>query len=302
MPSIIVHGGAGQWANADEAAVLAGVEQAARAGWEVLRAGGTATDAVIAATVVLEDHPLFDAGYGSFVNAEGEVEMDALLCDGANFNFGAVAGVRRIANAIQLARIVLEKTPHCFFVGDGADALAAAHGLEIIPNINLVTPKEYALFHERWAAGHTAPRTGLGTGTVGAVALDAQQRIVSATSTGGTPDKPKGRVGDCPIYGSGGYADDHLGGTSATGQGENIMRTFLCKNAVDHMQTAAAQAAIRQAVETLAARIPNPEAGLIGVDAQGRLGAYHSTAAMPIAWVTAEGTLSSAMRYTGQFG
>lgn len=297
-PRILVHGGAGQWDGFDHEAVLGGVRAAAAAGWAILKAGGTALDAVEAATVVLEDHPLFDAGYGSFVNANGEVEMDALIADGREIRFGAVAGVRHVKNAIKLARGVMDKTQNCFFVGDGADDLAARLGMPIIANIQLITDKEYQQFLKR--VKDTAPRASLGTGTVGAVAIDASGHLASATSTGGTPDKPKGRVGDSPLFGAGGYADDAGGAASATGQGENIMRFFLSKDAVDRMRAGQpAPEAAQAALAYLDSRIPNPNAGLIIVSADGRLGAAHSTNAMPIAWVNGDDQVGASMKMNG---
>jgi beta-aspartyl-peptidase (threonine type) len=299
IPRILVHGGAGQWKGFDEAAVLAGTRAAALAGWEILRAGGSALDAVEAATIVLEDHPLFDAGYGSFVNQEGEVEMDALIADGTTIRFGAVAAVRRVKNAIHLARLVMTQTNNCLFAGDGADQLAAELGIPLIPNIQLITDHELAMFRQR--AKQAEPRVGLGTGTVGAVAIDQEGRLASATSTGGTPDKRKGRVGDSPMFGAGGYANSH-GAASATGQGENIMRFFLCKEAVDYAaKDLPAPDAAMQAIQFLESHIPNPDAGIIMVDAAGRLGACHTTPAMPIAWVDERGEVGTSMTMQGWY-
>ena len=294
---ILVHGGAGQWHGFDHAAVLDGVRSAAGAGWEILRGGGSALDAVEAATMILEDHPLFDAGYGSFVNQEGEVEMDALIADGSTVRFGAVAAVRRVKSAIHLARLVMTRTDNCFFAGQGADQLAERLGVQVIPNVLLITDKEMGMFRQR---DHAAkPRTGLGTGTVGAVAIDANGKLASATSTGGTPDKLKGRVGDSPIFGAGGYANG-FGAASATGQGENIMRFFLCKEAVDRARDGlATPEAVRAAMDYLVSNIPNPDAGIIMVDAAGRLGACHTTNAMPIAWVDGDGTVGASMTMNG---
>src|SRR5262245_39830459 len=120
-PKLIVHGGAGNWVGFDEEAVLRSVGAAAQAGWSVLQGGGSALEAVEAATLVLEDDPLFDAGYGSFLNEHGEVEMDALITDGRDIRFGAVAGVRRVQHPITLARLVMTQTENCFFVAEGAD-------------------------------------------------------------------------------------------------------------------------------------------------------------------------------------
>jgi beta-aspartyl-peptidase (threonine type) len=295
MASIIVHGGAGGWANADEQQVLSSVRAAALAGWEILRAGGSSLDAVEAASRLLEDDPQFDAGYGSFLNELGEVEMDALIADGATIRFGAVAAVRRVRHAISLARLVMTRTDNCFFAGDGADQLAASLGMPLIANVELITDKEFAAFRAR--AGVLTERAGLGTGTIGAVALDEAGHIASATSTGGTPDKKKGRVGDSPIFGAGGYADDQYGAASATGRGENIMRFFLCKQVIDEIKAGLpAKAAAQAALHFLSSRIPDPEAGVIVVDSKGNLGAAHTTAAMPVAWVEADGSMGAAMR------
>jgi beta-aspartyl-peptidase (threonine type) len=296
-PRLIVHGGAGEWLNFDEAAVQDGVRVAAACGWKVLAEGGTALEAVEAATIVLEDHPLFDAGFGSFINQEGEVEMDALLCDGANLTFGAVAAVRRVKNPIMLARLVMTRTPHHIFAGEGADQLAARLGLPIISNIELITEKEFA--HYRSRHKDAPPRAGLGTGTVGAVAIDVAGNLASATSTGGTPDKPKGRIGDTPLYGAGGYARNGAGACSATGQGEHIMRVFLCKEAADRMQSQAAPEALHAAADFMAGYIPEPDMGIIGVDGRGELAAFHTTRAMPIAWVNGDGAVKAVMQWDG---
>jgi beta-aspartyl-peptidase (threonine type) len=295
IPKILVHGGAGDWTGIDEGEALDGVRAAARAGWSVLNGGGSALDAVEAATVILEDHPLFDAGYGSFVNRDGEVEMDALIADGSTVNFGAVAAVRRVKNVIRLARMVMTHTDNCFFAADGADQLAAELGIPLIANIELVTDKELALFRERVKGA----KSGVGMGTVGAVSIDSSGKLASATSTGGTPNKPKGRVGDSPIFGAGGYANGH-GAASGTGIGEQIMRFLLCKEAVDRARDGlSASEATQAAIRLLADNISDSQAGIIMVDAVGRLGACHSTQAMPVAWVDGDGEIGTRMRVNG---
>jgi beta-aspartyl-peptidase (threonine type) len=292
-PRLIVHGGAGAWTDADETAVLEGVRQAAAAGWDALQRGETSLAAVEVATIVLEDHPLFDAGIGSHLSEQGEVEMDALITDGTTRRFGAIACVRRVRNPIVLARLVLQEPRHCFFVGDGAEELAVKLGLTLVPNLTFVTEAELAAYH-RYVAEQTAPQVG--TGTVGAVAVDAAGHIASATSTGGVRFKKKGRVGDVPVYGAGGYSDDRCGGASATGVGENIMRTFLSRHAVDLMRDQDAFSAARSAIAEAAAFISDPEVGVIVIDARGDVGAAHTTHAMPIAWIDPDGAVQSAMR------
>jgi L-asparaginase / beta-aspartyl-peptidase len=297
-PRILIHGGAGAWTNREPEAVIAGVRAGALRGWEVLRNGGSALDAAEAAVILLEDDPLFDAGVGSFVNDQGEVEMDALFADGRAIQFGAVAGVRRIKHPISLARLVMEKTPHCFFVSDGAEELAVSLGMALVPNIEFITEAEFALFRARRGSGQ--PREGLGTGTVGAVAIDAQGHLASATSTGGVPDKKKGRVGDTPIFGAGGYADDRYGAASATGKGENIMRFLVCKDVADRIASGLdAQTAADAALKRMLEHLPEPDAGVIVVDARGNLGAAHTTRAMPVAWVDAEGNIHARMKVEG---
>ncbi|MEZ4669355.1 MAG: isoaspartyl peptidase/L-asparaginase [Anaerolineae bacterium] len=301
-PRLIVHGGAGNWTGFDETAVLNGMRAAAQAGWDILKAGGTALEAVEKATNILEDDPLFDSGYGSFVNVHGEVEMDALLTDGSTLRFGSVAAVRRVRYPISLARLVLTRTENCFFVGDGADQLAAELGMPLVPNASMITPAEFELFRKRQLNG-VSNRAGLGTGTVGAVALDNSGHIASATSTGGTPDKRKGRVGDTPLFGAGGYADDSFGGASATGRGENIMRLLLSQRVVEFIHNGTdAQQAAHKGMSLLAARVPEPEAGIIVIGADGSIGAVHTTPAMPTAWVTAEGNIQAVMRCAEVFG
>lgn len=297
QPRLILHGGAGPWEKDNHAEVLAGMEAAIAVGWSILQDGGSAMDAVEKATIVLEDHPLFDAGVGSFLNDAGEVEMDALITDGSRRDFGAIAAVKRIHNPITLARIVMTDTNHRFFVADGAERLASSKGMELVPNFTFVTEDEFADFKKRQAERHPERQ---GHGTVGAVAIDQHGDIASATSTGGSPHKMQGRVGDVPIFGAGGYADNRYGGASSTGVGENIMRHLLSKNVIDRIKNglSAGQAA-NEAVDSVAADIPSPEVGVITLDVYGNLGAAHTTAHMPIAWVDDEGTLRTAM--TGPF-
>ena len=293
-PRLIVHGGAGPWPKDNHDQVLKGMREAAETGWRVLQQGGTALAAVEAATIILENDPLFDAGIGSYLNSAGEVEMDALICDGATVNFGATAGVKRVLNPITLARLILLDSDINFVIADGADQLARDFGLDYVSNMTFVTDEEFDAYKRRLAEPGPQPP---GHGTVGAVALDASGDIASATSTGGTPNKRKGRVGDVPIFGSGGYADNRFGAASATGVGENIMRHLLTKCVVDNMAAGdLAGAASANAVAQVEARIATPEVGVIAIGASGRLGAAHTTANMPTAWVDAGGQVHAQMR------
>src|SRR5215831_16459482 len=134
---ILVHGGAGAWTGADSEGVisqiLTGVKEAASEGWRVLNSTGSALEAIEAAVVILEDNPLYDAGVGSYLNQNGEVEMDALIADGESINFGAVAAIQHIQHPISLARLVMTHTDHCFMVAEGAEQLAASLGMPLVP-------------------------------------------------------------------------------------------------------------------------------------------------------------------------
>jgi beta-aspartyl-peptidase (threonine type) len=281
---LLAHGGAGAWSEANSEEVLAGMREAVQKGWTMLQQGGSALDAIEQTVMVLEDHPLFDAGIGSYLNQHGEVEMDAILIDGASLNFGAVAALQQIRHPISLARLVMTQTDHCFLVAEGAEALAVHLGMPLVPNLTFVTDDRLAAFR-KWAAQARATIPTIGTGTVGAVALDDRGKVAAATSTGGTAFKRKGRVGDTPIFGAGGYADKH-GAASGTGRGEDIMRCLLCKYAVDQIEAGKnAQEAAHAAMAYLNRRIPNGNAGMIVADANGGIGAAYTTAHMPIAWV-----------------
>lgn len=293
MIRLILHGGAGEWDKDNHPQVLAGMEAALIAGWDVLKNGGSALSAVEVATIALEDHPLFDAGVGSFLNDMGEVEMDALITDGRKRDFGAIAGIRHVKNPIMLARLIMENSAHRFFIGDGAEKLALEYGLKLVPNLTFVTEDEFNDFKLRLANLSPIPPA---RGTVGAVAIDSAGHTASATSTGGSPHKKKGRVGDVPVYGAGGYSDDRYGGASSTGIGENIMRHVLSKQVIERVANGvSATEAAQSAVAEVASHIPDPEVGVIALDQAGNIGAAHTTAFMPVAWVDGDGTLHTAM-------
>ncbi len=287
-PAILTHGGAGAWERLDEEPVLEGMRQATVVGWEILTAGGSALDAVEKATNVLEDNPLFDAGVGGFLNDQGEVQLDALIVDGSTLNFGAVAAVQHVRHPISLARLIMTKTPHCFIVGEGADRIAAELGMPLEANIALVTPENLEIFRKHNEQGASA------TGTVGAVAIDSHGHVASATSTGGTINKRQGRVGDSPMFGAGGYADDRFGAASTTGEGEYIMRVLLSHYAVDQLGfDMTAQEAAMAASHHILGRFETLNCGIIVVDKFGRIGASHTSPYMPIGWIDAEGAVQA---------
>lgn len=279
LPQVAVHGGAGAWDKSDHSIVLDGIKKSVSRGIDMLRQGSSALDAVEASIIELEDNPIFDAGYGSFLNKEGFIEMDAIIVDAARETFGSVAAVRHVKNPIKLARLVLDATPSCMYVGHGADKLASELNCECVPLLHLITEDTFRQFRLPTNSKSEVQ------GTVGAIALDQYGNIASGTSTGGTPNKPVGRVGDSPIYGAGAYARNHVGGASATGIGEDIMRYFLSKQAVDNMQTLTVQDAANAALQQLLDKVSNTEAGLIVLDTSGKIGMAFNTPYMPIGWV-----------------
>ncbi|NUT00014.1 MAG: isoaspartyl peptidase/L-asparaginase [Sphingomonas sp.] len=224
---LVIHGGAGAMrpVHGDEDHVeraRQGLRNALDAGSSVLSEGGNAIDAVEAAVRVLEDDPCFNAGRGSTLNAQGLVELDAAIMDGANRRAGAVAGVRTTRAPISLARTLMERGPHVFLSYDGADRLAREVGLEQVANNWFVTGERRRQLDELMAKGGFDSEVKYGT--VGAVAVDTNGHVAAATSTGGLTAKQWGRIGDSPLIGAGTYADDRSAAVSATGSGEYFIR------------------------------------------------------------------------------
>jgi beta-aspartyl-peptidase (threonine type) len=231
MTAIAVHGGAGDIPPAEltperEAAYHAGLERALRAGEAILAAGGAGLDAVVAAVQVLEDDPLFNAGHGAVIAANGICELDAAVMDGRDLRAGAVAGVRHVRNPVGLARLVMERSPHVMLSGPGAEEFALEHGLPPVANEYFVTERRQRELAAALAANAAGFRESL-MGTVGAVALDARGNLAAATSTGGTTGKRWGRVGDSPVIGAGTYAANDCCAVSATGHGEYFIRATV---------------------------------------------------------------------------
>ncbi len=247
MEGIIVHGGA--WAIPDRMveAHLEGCRTAAEDGGRVLEGGGSAMDAVEAAVRVMEEDTTFDAGRGSFLNREGAIEMDAVIMDGSALKAGSVAAVRNILHPVTLARMIMEQTDHVMLVGEGANIFAAEMGIEVTPEEELLVGREL----ERWKALRQDPKFRARVifeaprshpswdtpgDTVGAVALDRNGDLAAATSTGGTPKKRMGRVGDSPLVGAGAYADNLTGAVSATGWGEPIILSCLSRRVLEFIE------------------------------------------------------------------
>ena len=224
-PVLLVHGGAGNPRGGkvdDEPAHHGALRDGLLAGYELLAAGAPALDAVEAAVRSLEECALFNAGRGSVLTADGRVEMDAAVMDGATCQAGACAGVTRVRHPVSLARAVMEKTPHVLLVAAGAERYAADAGLEFEDPTWFVTERERARHADTAAADAGARADAPRHGTVGAVALDAHGQLAAATSTGGVRGQLPGRVGDTPVIGAGTWADDHVA-VSCTGAGEQFI-------------------------------------------------------------------------------
>jgi len=265
-----------------------GIAHALAAGYTLLEQGASAVDAVEAAVAVMEDDETFDAGRGSFLTQDGRVQMDALLMNGENLRTGGVACVERIRNPIHAARLVLDKSPHVYFVGTGAERFARQHGMALCDNMELVIPRE----QERLYKAQVAERAGLpdetfsgsldSHDTVGAVALDVHGNIAAGTSTGGTLNKAPGRVGDSSLIGCGCYADNLTAAVSLTGWGEPIMKLVLGKWAVDRVAAGASpDEAAHAAIDYLFERLGG-HGGIILLGPDGRVGLAHNTPRM--AW------------------
>jgi beta-aspartyl-peptidase (threonine type) len=287
-PVLLIHGGA--WAMPDDAIAAheTGIANALATGYALLERGASAVDAVEAAVTVMEDDETFDAGRGSFLTQDGRVQMDALLMNGENLRTGGVACVERLRNPIQAARLVLDKSPHVYFVGTGAERFARQYGMPLCDNMDLVIPREQERLYKAQAdelAGLPDETFSGSLGshdTVGAVALDVHGNIAAGTSTGGTLNKAPGRVGDSSLIGCGCYADNLSAAVSLTGWGEPIMKLVLGKWAVDRVAAGESpQAAASAAIDYLFGRLGG-HGGIILLGPDGRVGLAHNTPRM--AW------------------
>jgi len=309
-PALIVHGGA--WDIPDEAVdpCKSGCARALAAGWAVVSQGGHALDAIEAAIMVLEDDPVFDAGYGSHLNLDGRVECDAIVMNGATLHAGAASTLQHVKNPIRVARAILEKCPHMMLVGEGAERFAREQGVALCDPEELISEAEQEAWlkcrNDKHAAEH---HRGHEQGTVGAVALDEDGNLFAATSTGGTCCKLPGRVGDSPLIGCGCYADSEAGGVSCTGYGEAIMKIVMAKSAVDLLRQSSicvdspagapgdastARLAAREAVHLLAKRT-HGHGGLILLDRHGNPGFAFNTPRMAYGYVALDGNFVTAV-------
>ena len=282
---LVVHGGAGgirrdKLTAEKDVEIRAGLSAALEAGSAILEAGGSALDAVEAAVRMLEDDPNFNAGRGSVLTAEGNVELDASVMDGATRAAGAVSGVRTTRNPVSLARAVMERSGHVFLGRAGADRFARAQGIEEANSDYFVTPERREQLALVRASEGEALDVEYKYGTVGAVALDVHGHVAAATSTGGMTAKRWGRIGDSPVIGAGTYADDRAGAVSGTGWGEFFIRVGVAHDICARMRLAgegpaAAASAVLAEVKSLGG-----QGGVIFVSPDGEAGWSFNTPGM----------------------
>jgi L-asparaginase / beta-aspartyl-peptidase len=300
---LAVHGGAGtidrnNMTPEKEAAYRAGLERALKAGHEVLKRGGSSLDATEAAVRVLEDDPLFNAGRGSVFTSAGTNEMDASIMDGRTLKAGAVASVKRIKNPINLARLVMEKSPHVMLDCAGAEAFAKANDIELVD-------QKYFFTQERWdalqkmKAAEKSRASGDGKsyiitdqdrhGTVGAVALDKEGNLAASTSTGGMTNKMPGRIGDTPVIGAGTYANNQTCAVSCTGDGEYFIRASAAHEVSALMQYRGMK--LQEAAQTVLDTVKQlgGTGGLIAIDKNGDIALPFNTNGMYRGYVDPEG-------------
>ncbi|XP_075899102.1 isoaspartyl peptidase/L-asparaginase-like isoform X2 [Nelusetta ayraudi] len=296
LPVVVVHGGAGQIPKDRAELSMSGVCSAVRAGYGVLLGGGSSMDAVVEAVSLMENNPAFNAGCGSVLNMKGEVEMDALVMDGRTLASGAVSAVRNVANPIQLARLVMDKTSHACLTAEGASQFARSVGIPEVSQESLITEYARMRWRKNLAPDANPVECQMGKmGTVGAVAVDGEGNVACATSTGGMLNKMEGRVGDTPCIG---YADNKVGAVSTTGQGEAIMKVTLARLILFHMeQGQSAEAASDLGLAYMQSRVSGL-GGVVTVDPAGRWAARFSSQQM--VWAAAQGDALHWGLWTGE--
>lgn len=273
--TLVIHGGAGAPPRdldpERRRAYVASLRAALDAGCGALDGGASSLDVVELVIRRLEDDPLFNAGRGAVMTLDGHHELDASIMRGSDHACGAVAAVRTVRHPIELARAVMEHTPHVLLVGEGAQAFAVERGLPPVDNSFFTTEERRAQWEARRAADEH--------GTVGAVALDREGHLAAGTSTGGLSDKRWGRVGDSPIVGAGTYADDATCAVSCTGTGEEFIRHGVARTISARMELAGES--VGEAASHLVHETLRPDdGGVIALGRDGEVAMVYSTGGM----------------------
>ena len=293
--ALAIHGGAGvmersRFTPEIERQYRAALEAARAAGGKVLSAGGGSLDAVVAAVTVMEDDPLFNAGRGAVFTADGRNELDAAVMDGATLRAGAVAVLTTVQNPVQLARVVMQRTPHVLLAGPAAESIAHTAGLAMVPASYFFTERRWQALQRVKASGQTASITEAEKhGTVGAVALDRQGDLAAATSTGGRNNKLPGRISDSALIGAGTYASNATAAISCTGDGDYFIRAAAAHTVSALMELSgwgverAAEHAIRAVAQL------GGSGGLIAIDRRGGIAMPFDTPGMYRGYVACDG-------------
>ncbi len=264
--TIVLHGGAGTISKSLQDSIKEGyiedLKKALQIGKDILEKGGTSLDAVESVVKYFEDDERFNAGKGAVYTSAGTHELDASIMDGRDLSSGAVTVVKHVKNPIILARLVMEKTPHILFAGEGADKLAKKFNLVTVPNSYFNTKiryEQWQKYKEEIEGEH---------GTVGCVALDEYGNLAAATSTGGLTNKMPGRVGDSPLINAGTYANNKTCAVSCTGTGELFIKNTIAFNVSALMEYK--NYSIKEAAEEMIHKRLKPgDGGLIAVDKDG---------------------------------
>lgn len=282
--AIALHGGAGtltrdKMTPEQERVYLEILDTAVELGHARLRAGAPGYEVVREVIRLMEDSPLFNAGFGAVFTLDGRHELDASIMLGESLRAGAVAGVTRVKNPIEAAYAVMEASPHVLLSGSGADTFAEGEGLVLVDNQYFSTP-ERARALERYRAARVGSDSAK-FGTVGVVVLDAQGNLAAGTSTGGMTGKRWGRIGDSPLIGSGTYADNSSCAVSATGHGEFFIRWQVASDICARVkyQKVYLQAAATHVIHQELAPAGG-DGGVVAVDPRGNVAMVFNTEGM----------------------
>ena len=287
--TVIVHGGAGYVSTdlmlpGDEEGIRKTIEKSLQISHQHLANGGSSVEAVRIAINILEDSPYFNAGKGSVFTSSGTNELDASIMNGQNGQAGAVAGLTNIKNPIDAAIAVMKHSPHVFLIGKGAEEFAVSHDIDTVPQSYFYNEYRY----QEHIKGLSEDKSKFGT--VGAVAIDQNGNVAAGTSTGGMNNKRFGRVGDVPVIGAGTYAENGIGGLSATGHGEYFIRNVATYDIA--AQVKYGNATLHEAgYNTLMKKLKSQggDGGVIGLDSQGGVVIHCNTVAMPRGYINSKG-------------
>lgn len=280
MSIVAVHGGLD---TSREQQFMEVLQEAALQGYEFL--AESRVQALEAALKTLEDSPKFNCGYGSVLNLDGDVEMDAAIADGIHSRFSTVAAIRRVRNPISVARKLMEETTQVFLAGDGAVRFARQYGFPEADCISIEQLDAWRKARDSLARGETPaqnPFTGLDRhgDTVGCVVWDGKG-LAAASSTGGCFLKLPGRVGDTPCLGGGIFASQ-ASAIVCTGVGEAFVETLTAKY-VDEKITGGShpQQAVEMALKRLE-ELKSAQGGILAIDAGGRIGSAFNAGEFPV--------------------